>query len=113
LELPFMRDLINPRSPEAAAQLREHRALAIKYIEGELAAANPAALHAMARTYREGVLRAPDAILAYAYAYAATLAPGDHRVLNETLPGHAAGFSPDELALARLRGTQIYDQCCS
>jgi hypothetical protein len=112
LEYPFAREMISSRSPRAAEYRSEHARLALQYLESELIAGNPLALHAMARSYREGVLRPRDPVLAYTYVYAATLAPGDHRVLNEHMAGHAAGLTSDQIEEARRQASMIYTNCC-
>lgn len=113
IEFLFIDSRIDGRSPNAAAMREAHPRLALNYLESELAAGNPLALRAMARSYRDGTLHRRDPIMAYAYNYAATLAPGDHRVLSETLPGQAAGLSAEQLASTQRLAREIYQRCCN
>lgn len=113
LEFPFLADRIDGRAPNASAVREAHPQLALHYLETELASGNALALRAMARSYQEGVLHRRDPVMAYAYLYAATLAPGDHRVLLETLPARAASLSADQLASAQRLAQEIYQRCCN
>jgi hypothetical protein len=52
LEFPFSADRIDGRAPNASALREAHPQLALQYLDSELAAGNPLALRAMARSYQ-------------------------------------------------------------
>lgn len=112
LEFPFADQYIDGRAPDAAQRRAEHPRLALEYVQSELAAGNAQALRAMERIYRDGRLLPADPVLSYAYAYAATFGPGDHRVLLETLPGQAARLDAEQRARAERLAREIYQRCC-
>lgn len=113
IDFAFLAYRIDGRAPNAAELRAAHPEIARQYLESELAAGNPLALRAMARSHDEGVLHRRDPVMAYAYAYAASLTPGDHRVLLETLPGRASRLSAEQRASAERLARDILRSCCS
>jgi len=111
LDFPFRDEYIDWRSPDATRQRQEHASRSLNYLELELAAGNLDALAAISRTFRDGQIRPRDSILAYAYLYAATLGPGEHRVRMDTLQGMRSRMTPEQLEQATTQALQIFSTC--
>jgi hypothetical protein len=129
----YITEILQHAELESYATLSQRKADAAVYLQQAFEDGDPRALDAIAYTFRNGLYGEPDPFLAYAYDYAASLAPDAD---TSTLPGAGSGLvrlaigsstqryytsklrssvtplDPDRIAAAEALGRSLYAQCC-
>lgn len=105
-------------APLDIAQYPRRKALAMQFLSEALRRGEPEALPALAHIHGEGLLGAPDQMMAYAFlvAYAKATATStlDQWLASSMLtPSTAPHLSSEDRAMAEAIGGQIAMRCCS
>jgi hypothetical protein len=126
----YISEILRAAEIESYATLRQQKADAAVFLQQAFEDGDPRSLDAIAFAFRNGLYGEPDPFLAYAYDYAASLAPDAD---SSTLPW-ATGFArlaigpstqryylsmlnaspldPERIEDAKALGQALYAQCC-
>jgi hypothetical protein len=128
----YVTEILHAAEVESYATLRQQKADAAVFLQQAFEDGDPRALDAIAFAFRNGLYGEPDPFLAYAYDYAASLAPdadsstlpwatglarlavgsSTQRYYTSMLRVSVTPLDPDRIEDAKALGQALYAQCC-